>query len=261
MSVALRLPSCILALALASSMSATAQAQDSQPPANQSPAAPTEAQPPKNRVLPKEFVHDVGAFFSAETAQLLAVSAVASIAAVPWDREGVSEAPELPKGAFTFGNVSGSFPFQLGVGGAVWGFGVTTRHPKAADIGRDLVRAQLLSQSLVQVVKVIVRRPRPDGSNNYSFPSGHSASAFAMASVLNRHLGWKVGIPAYAYGVYVGAARMQANKHHISDVVMGAGFGIASGRVVTLHLGRQAFGVGVAPTEGGAAIMFTRRTR
>ena len=36
-------------------------------------------------------------------------------------------------------------------------------------------------------------RERPDGSDFHSFPSGHAASAFATASVLGRHLGWKAG--------------------------------------------------------------------
>ena len=65
------------------------------------------------------------------------------------------------------------------------------------------MRAQVLSQTLVQALKYTVRRERPDGSNNKSFPSGHSASAFATATVLHRHYGWKIGVPAYALGGYV----------------------------------------------------------
>ena len=58
---------------------------------------------------------------------------------------------------------------------------------------------------MVQALKYTVRRERPDGSNNKSFPSGHAASAFATATVLQRHYGWKVGAPAYALGSYVAA--------------------------------------------------------
>ena len=120
------------------------------------------------------------------------------------------------------------------------------------------MRAQVLSQALVQALKYTVRRERPDGSNNKSFPSGHSASAFATATVLHRHYGWKVGVPAYALGGYVALARMAWNRHHATDVVMGAGFGIASARTVTMSMAKSKFSVGVRPEIGGASVNFTK---
>jgi membrane-associated phospholipid phosphatase len=105
-----------------------------------------------------------------------------------------------------------------------------------------------------------VRRTRPDGSDNVSFPSGHTASAFATASVLQRHYGWKIGVPAYAFGAYVASARLAADKHHLSDVLMGAGIGLVAGRAVTVGMGGQRFDLGVAPTPGrGAMVTFTRK--
>ena len=38
-------------------------------------------------------------------------------------------------------------------------------------------------------------------------PSGHAASAFTAATVLQRHYGLKTGIPAYAVAAYVAASR------------------------------------------------------
>ena len=110
-----------------------------------------------------------------------------------------------------------------------------------------------------QAAKYAVGRNRPDGSNNHSLPSGHTATAFATAGVLQRHFGWKAGVPAYAFAGYVGASRMAANRHYLSDVVLGAGVGIAAAHTVTLTLGPRKFALGVAPTDGGAAVMFTRR--
>ena len=43
------------------------------------------------------------------------------------------------------------------------------------------------------ITKHAVGRTRPDGSNTLSFPSGHTSSAFAMATVANGHFGPKVG--------------------------------------------------------------------
>jgi membrane-associated phospholipid phosphatase len=81
---------------------------------------------------------------------------------------------------------------------------------------------------------------------------------FATATVLQSYYGWKVGAPAYALGGYVALARMAWNRHHATDVVMGAGFGIASARTVTMSFNKQKFNVGVQPQTGGASINFTK---
>ena len=57
---------------------------------------------------------------------------------------------------------------------------------------------------------------------------------------------------------YVALARMSWNRHHASDVVMGAGFGIASARTVTMEMAKSKFSVGVQPQNGGASINFTK---
>ena len=52
---------------------------------------------------------------------------------------------------------------------------------------------------------------------------------------------------------------MSANKHYMSDVIMGAAVGIASGRAVTIGVGGAQFDMGVSPTQGGAAVTFTKQ--
>jgi len=56
--------------------------------------------------------------------------------------------------------------------------------------------------------------------------------------VLQRHYGWKVGIPATVVAGYVATARVHDNRHYLSDVIFGAAMGIAAERTVTLHAGR-----------------------
>ncbi len=185
------------------------------------------------------------------------VSLVA-IATAPWDREGVNNGFNIPTTAFESGNLLGQFAFQVTAGFATYGISKSVGNNKAAAVGRDIVRAQVLSQTLVQALKYTVRRERPDGSNNKSFPSGHAASSFATATVLHRHYGWKIGVPAYALGGYVSLARMAWNRHHATDVVMGAGFGIASARTVTMSMAKSKFSVGVRPEIGGASVNFTK---
>lgn len=201
---------------------------------------------------------DFRKFFSPDTGRMLSYTALFAVAAAPWDREGVNNGFNLPTSALRSGNVIGNFVFQIGAGFAAYGTGKVLGNEKLAYVGRDIVRAQIVSQVVVQSIKYTVRRDRPDHSDNKSFPSGHSASMFATATVLQRYYGWKVGAPAYALGSYVALARMAWNRHHASDVVMGAGFGIASARTVTMSMAKSKFSVGVQPQVGGASINFTK---
>lgn len=86
-------------------------------------------------------------------------------------------------------------------------------------------------------VKQGVGRLRPDNSAYNSFPSGHTAAAFMAAEFL--HQEYKDVNPWISYSGYVVAAatgtlRMYNNKHWFSDVVAGAGFGIASTKIAYL---------------------------
>jgi len=236
----------------ASTVTEGASEQPTAPPIGTVPVDPN----PKGIKL---FAADFKNFFSKDTAQVMGMMAAASIAVTPWDTYGKNNGFHFSTRNTNPGNTIGKFYIQVAAGAALYGVGEIGGHSKAANVGRDIVRAQLLSQTMVQATKLIVQRERPDGSNNYSFPSGHSASMFATASVLQRHFGWKAGVPAYALGAYVASARMAWNKHHISDVVMGAGFGLAAGRTVTVGVGEAKFQLGVAPTVGGAQVTFTKK--
>ena len=80
---------------------------------------------------------------------------------------------------------------------------------------------------------------RPDGSDRKSFPSGHTGNAFAAAATLYNRQGAAAGIPAMLVASFVGLARVQADKHHWYDVVVGAGIGTASGFLITKKRGER----------------------
>jgi len=235
----------------------TAPDQRPAPPVNLPPQMSRVSQDPEGNPL-KLVASDFKNFFSGDTGRTLSYTALVAIASAPWDREGVNNGFNIPTTVFQSGNVIGNFAFQIGAGFATYGAGKAFGSQKAAFVGRDIVRAQVVSQVMVQALKYTVRRDRPDHSNDKSFPSGHSASAFSTATVLQRYYGWKVGVPAYALGSYVALARMSWNRHHASDVVMGAGFGIAAARTVTMSVAKAKFSVGVQPQVGGASINFTK---
>ena len=104
----------------------------------------------------------------------------------------------------------GDMRYQLGASLVMYAVGRATGSSKTARVGADLFRAQALSQVMTQAIKVAVRRTRPDGTT-LSFPSGHTSATFASATVLQRHFGWKAGIPAYAVATYVATSRIEAN--------------------------------------------------
>jgi hypothetical protein len=147
----------------------------------------------------------------------------------------------------------------------VWAIGrYVETHPKGepktnklAHIGFDLMRVQILSQALVQGLKYSVQRDRPTGEC-CAFPSGHAASAFATASVLERHFGYRNSWPALVAASYVAASRLHDNRHFLSDVIFGAAVGTASGWTVVGHHGRDNYALTPVPVRGGLAVMFTR---
>jgi membrane-associated phospholipid phosphatase len=89
----------------------------------------------------------------------------------------------------------------------------------------------LFSSVCVQSLKRTMRVARPDGSNNKSFPSGHTATTFAGAHLLFKEYKdvspW-IGVAGYIIATGTGALRIRNQKHWVSDVVAGAGFGIIS---------------------------------
>ena len=157
---------------------------------------------------------------------------------------------------FDPGKYVGGSLVQVGGAFATYGLGKVFHRQGVELVGRDLVRAQVVTQSLTLGVKLLVRRERPDGSNQLSFPSGHASGTFATATVLQRHYGWKAGVPAYAVASYVAASRLNEGKHYLSDVVFGAAVGILVGRTVTVEIRNARFAVSPTLPPGGVGVQF-----
>jgi len=94
-----------------------------------------------------------------------------------------------------------------------------------------LLKGELLMTGVVFGLKKITHQLRPDHSAYNSFPSGHTAQAFAAATFLSQEYKNRFKcIPYVSYGIAssVAVLRMANNKHYISDVLLGAGLGILS---------------------------------
>ena len=138
--------------------------------------------------------------------------------------------------------------------------GTSPRTNKWSHMGFDLLRAQIVSQSFVLATKYAVRRDRPTGAC-CSFPSGHAASAFAAASVIERHFGYRMSVPSMVIATYVATSRLHDNVHFLSDVIMGSAIGTATGWTVVGRHGRSSYALNPVAVPGGFAFQISHVDR
>lgn len=104
----------------------------------------------------------------------------------------------------------------------------------------------------------LVKRYDPDTKGKYvSFPSGHTATAFALATVVALQYRDEPWVPVLAYAVAgsVGLSRMALDRHWASDVLVGAVLGQAIARLVVRgHRRRSRLAAAVACGPRGVAL-------
>jgi len=124
--------------------------------------------------------------------------------------------------------------------------GVFANNEKARETGILSGEAILDSLIVVEGLKLAAGRNRPNAPSKpgdffqggASFPSGHSAETWALASVIAHEYANRKWVPWVAYGLAttVAAARITAQKHYTSDVIAGSAMGFFIGRfVVNTH--------------------------
>jgi membrane-associated phospholipid phosphatase len=193
---------------------------------------------------------------SPANAPVLISGGMLAVAVYPLDHEATLAASSSPvlKTAFSgWGKALGREWVQGGTALAAYVAGTIWDKPRVVDVAGDLIEAQLVAVTATQAMKFAFSRERPDREAR-SFPSGHASSAFATARVLQRHLGRKVAIPAYAIAVYTSASRLQANSHYASDIVFGAALGIAVAQTATIELGDTRVQITPVVTPHGAQL-------
>lgn len=232
--------------------SAAAQTPEPAPPDPASSAQPTEVHPEPAHTGWATLVKDTGRDFASfprrkSTWVFLAAGGALALAAHPADDyvESHIVGNTTAERIFRPGRIIGSTYFHAGTAVGLWVVGRYmippkdgSRTNKVSHLGFDLMRAQIVSQTLVQAVKKASQRDRPTGEC-CAFPSGHAASAFAAASVLERHFGYRAWWPAMAVASYVATSRLVDNRHFLSDVIFGAALGEAVGWTVVGRHGRS----------------------
>ncbi len=84
-------------------------------------------------------------------------------------------------------------------------------------------------------------------AGSYSFPSGHTSTAFTLATSLSMaYPKWYVVVPSYVYACAAGYSRMHLGVHYPSDVLAGAIVGAGSAvlsnylqRKISVHYSRK----------------------
>lgn len=121
----------------------------------------------------------------------------------------------------------------------------------------------IISGVLVRIPKYLAGRARPDVENSSpwdwkgpfngtSFPSGHTTSAFSVASVIAyqyRDTPW-IPITAYTLAALTGVSRIYDNRHWLSDVFAGAIIGTLTGRFICKQHDNQHISLSLTSLNG-----------
>jgi undecaprenyl-diphosphatase len=125
-------------------------------------------------------------------------------------------------------------------------YGLLSEHNETFESGILLGCSEVLEYSVTSLLKAGVGRRRPyealasvntghlESADAYSFPSGHTAGAFAIATILTLRYSKspEIYIPAFVWAGLVGYGRIYFGLHYPSDVLGGALVGAGSSLLV-----------------------------
>ena len=116
----------------------------------------------------------------------------------------------------------------------------------------NIVIANAIMGGVVKTMKNQFQEERPDKTDHFSFPSGHTATAFTNATLLfyeYKDTNIWYSSSGFAFAATTGFLRIANNKHYTSDVLAGAGIGIGIGIAVSYWNPLQNFSFGKNKTH------------
>jgi len=91
------------------------------------------------------------------------------------------------------------------------------------------------AQSLIQPLKYLTQRQRPDRSNRLSFPSADVGAASSLIPAVYTGYGLVPALVVGTSAAFIGVSRMAGNKHYLSDVLAGYAIGLGWGFLVEAY--------------------------
>lgn len=149
---------------------------------------------------------------------------------------------------------------QFAPAAAVYGLdfaGIKAKH-NFRDRTLIMATAYLIMGVTVATMKTTTHIERPNDSNDNSFPSGHTATAFVGAHILfteYKDISPWIGIGGYTVATATATMRILNKKHWVSDVVTGAGIGILSAELSYILLPVWHNILGIKQTEKSLVIV------
>jgi membrane-associated phospholipid phosphatase len=208
----------------------------------------------KVRDTPKRFLKDQAALWTSPlrkksydshaVKKYLIPFAIITGALIATDRKTGSALPNTSDQALWSGRFSqlGAAYSLAGISGATFLAGQFTGNGHARETGWLALEALGHTQVAVFVIKEASNRARPlDGDQNggfwkggNSFPSGHAASAFAVATVFAYEYREHIAVPIVSYSLAsaIAVSRIGARRHWLSDIFAGGSMGFMIGRNV-----------------------------
>lgn len=125
---------------------------------------------------------------------------------------------------------------------------------------KQLLRSTLAGVLATQALKYSMHGTawdtRPNGGD-YSFPSGHTSFACSGAAYMGERYGWEYSMPSLIIAAGVGAARVEAGKHHVRDVVAGCGLSYGVNEFFVTKIGEEQLYPVIGPDIIGFRWKFT----
>jgi membrane-associated phospholipid phosphatase len=195
------------------------------------PAGPAEPQPPSFRAfglgLGMSFTTSL---FSEQNVLPAAIGGTLALTLAPYDQTISSALRGTSESVGTIGDAAGGRIAMISIVGGTVTASLFSRSSRLKSTAFALAQATAVDLAIVNSMKFITQRERPDGSSNLSFPSGHAADAFTVATVFSHYYGWKWGVPLYAAATFIAVSRVEKGEHWPSDVAAGAAIGLLAGR-------------------------------
>lgn len=225
--------------------------------------------------------------FRWKTSQIIAAAAITTgaIALIAWGDEPIekffyrNESLFISKSSYYFFSPLGTGLISIPALGVFYAYGAIAKDKRAKETGLKGLEAYVITVVLTNVIKQVAHRHRPyqdtppdphawDGPFSWggeyglfgynSFPSGHSSSVFAVATVVALEYWNTKWVPVVCFGLagFTAIYRLAVNDHWASDVLVGSALGFAVGSMVYFNANKRLQIIPVSSTGFGATVIY-----